>query len=267
MNAMDPVTIIKGDSPLILGQPHCGTFVPNDIFSRLNERGRVLADTDWHVDRLYEGLRNDATVVRANFHRYVIDPNRSADGGVLYKDSNTTQLVPLTDFDGNAIWTAAPSEEDIEARISIYHAPYHAAMADEIARARAAHGYAVLFDCHSIRSRIPYLFEGALPDLNVGTNSGASCDPSLEKAVSRACEQSDNYSHVVNGRFKGGWTTRAYGQPYDNVHAIQLELSQALYLAEETAPFTYDETKAARLRDTLTAILDELMRAAAALYE
>lgn len=264
---MDPVTIIKGDSPLILGQPHCGTYVPDDMHAQLNERGRALADTDWHVDQLYEGLRSDATVVRANFHRYVIDPNRSADGGVLYTDSNTTQLVPLTDFDGNAIWTAAPTDEDVAERIASFHAPYHAAMAEEIARAKAAHGYAVLFDCHSIRSRIPYLFDGALPDLNVGTNSGASCDPSLEDAVVSACEQAANYSHVVNGRFKGGWTTRHYGQPQDNVHAIQLELSQALYLAEETAPFTYDETKAARLRETLNEILDELMRAAAALYE
>jgi len=267
MNPMDPVTIIKGDSPLILGQPHCGTFVPDDIFSRLNERGRILADTDWHVDRLYEGLREDATVIRANFHRYVIDPNRSTDGEVLYKDSNTTQLAPLTDFDGNTIWAAPPSGEDVEARISTYHAPYHAAMAEHIARAKAAHGYAILFDCHSIRSRIPYLFDGALPDLNVGTNSGASCDPSLEQAVARVCENAGDYSHVINGRFKGGWTTRHYGQPHENVHAIQLELSQALYLTEETAPFTYDETKAARLRGALNTILDELMRAAAALYE
>lgn len=264
---MDPVTVIKGDSPLVLGQPHCGTFVPDDILARLNERGRILADTDWHVERLYEGLRKDATVVRANFHRYVVDPNRSATGDVLYKDSNTTQLVPLTDFDGEGIWTAAPTDTEVKDRIAAFHAPYHAAMTAEIERAKAAHGYAILFDCHSIRSHIPYLFEGALPDLNVGTNSGASCDPSLEKAVASACTQASGYTHIINGRFKGGWTTRHYGQPDKDVHAIQLELSQALYLSSEAPPFEYEEAKAARLRKTLTTILDELLRAAAALYE
>ena len=262
---MEPITVIKGEGPLILGQPHGGTFIPQDIQERLNKRGKRLADTDWHIGRLYDGLAKGASVVRANFHRYVIDPNRDPGGGVLYADSNTTELVPTTDFDGEPIWLSPPDLGDITDRTKAFHAPYHAAMAAEIARIKAQHGFAVLFDCHSIRSRIPYLFDGALPDLNIGTNSGGACAPALEAAVVTACARAARYSHVVNGRFKGGWTTRHYGRPAKNTHAIQLELSQALYLESEEPPFNYDDAKAAPLREALREILSALTRAAHAL--
>lgn len=259
---MDPVSIIRGDSPIILGQPHSGTYIPQETLERLNERGRLLADTDWHIDKLYAGLTPNASVVRANFHRYVIDPNRDPAGGVLYADSNTTELVPTTDFDGEPIWILPPDAKDIAARTKAFHAPYHEAIAAEISRIKARHGFAVLFDCHSIRSHIPYLFDGTLPDLNIGTNSGASCAPELEAAVTAAGAGATRYSHVVNGRFKGGWTTRHYGRPEENTHAIQLELSQALYLESEEPPFNYDDAKAAPLRETLRDILTALTRAA-----
>ncbi len=259
---MESVSVIQGKGPLILGQPHGGTFIPRDIQERLNERGKLLADTDWHIGRLYDGLAPDASIVRANFHRYVIDPNRDPGGGVLYADSNTTELVPMTDFDGEPIWTSPPVASDIADRTQSFHAPYHLAMAAEVSRIKAQNGFAILFDCHSIRSQIPYLFDGALPDLNVGTNSGKSCAPALEAAVTAACASAARYSHVVNGRFKGGWTTRHYGNPKENTHAIQLELSQALYLKSEEPPFAYDDAKAAHLRETLRTILTALTHAA-----
>ncbi|MFL4469201.1 N-formylglutamate deformylase [Tateyamaria armeniaca] len=255
---MTPVSVRKGSSPIILGFPHAGTHVPPDTAADLNEAGRALADTDWHIDRLYAGLLPDITTVRANFHRYVIDANRDPAGVSLYPGQNTTTLVPLTDFDGQNIWTTPPTESAISPRLSAFHTPYHAALETEIARIRDLHGVAILFDCHSIRSRIPFLFDGTLPDFNIGTDRGKTCAPEIEQAVNDICKTASGYTCVLNGRFKGGWTTRHYGRPADNVHAIQLELAQSTYLEAEHAPWTYDPTKADALRHHLTRILTTL---------
>ncbi|GJL92915.1 N-formylglutamate deformylase [Hyphococcus sp.] len=254
---MNSVTVITGEGPVILGQPHSGIFVPDAIASRLNDRGRALADTDWHVDRLYDGLLPGASIVRANFHRYVIDANRDPSGASLYPGQNTTGLTPLTDFDGETIWNDAPDAQEVERRRMEFHAAYHLSLAAEIDRAREAHGAAVLYDCHSIRSRIPFLFDGTLPDLNIGTNNGATCAPALEAAVADACAESE-FTYVVNGRFRGGWTTRHYGTPDTGVHAIQMEIAQSAYLETEDAPFTYSESKAAKLRGVLKTILERI---------
>jgi len=255
---MTPVEIVRGASPVILGLPHTGTFVPEDIRARLNDRGRELADTDWHIDRLYDGLLEGATTVRATFHRYVIDANRDPSGESLYPGQNTTGLVPLIDFDGQDIWEVPPEAEEIAERAQSYHAPYHAALRAEIARVRAQHGVAILYDCHSIRSLIPFLFDGKLPDFNIGTNNGATCAPAIEQAVAGICAGAEGYTSVSNGRFRGGWTTRHYGQPETGVHAIQMELAQSTYLAAEAAPWAYDPAAAARLCTHLAAILTKL---------
>ncbi|MDO5657048.1 MAG: N-formylglutamate deformylase [Paracoccus sp. (in: a-proteobacteria)] len=254
---MTPVEVTQGDSPVILGLPHTGTWLPPDIHARLNAGGQALADTDWHIHRLYDGLLPGATTVRATFHRYAIDANRGPDDASLYPGQNTTGLVPLTDFDGHPIWTDPPSQADIAARRADFHAPYHAALVAQIKRVRARHGVAILYDCHSIRSHIPFLFDGLLPDFNIGTNSGAACDPRIEAATAEICAASGR-TWVVNGRFKGGWTTRHYGQPERGVHAIQMELAQSTHLEREAPPFAYDETRAERLRPHLAAILHAL---------
>ena len=255
---MNPVEVRQGDGPLILGLPHTGTYLPEAILEKLNTRGRILADTDWHVERLYEGLVPKVTTVRATFHRYVIDANRGPDDASLYPGQNTTGLVPLTDFDGQPIWIEEPTAAEIAERKSRFHAPYHAALAAEIERVKAKHGVAILYDCHSIRSVIPFLFEGVLPDFNIGTNNGKTCDARIEASTYDLCAATGR-TVVLNGRFKGGWTTRHYGQPTEGVHAIQMELAQSTHLASETAPFSYDETKAAALRTTLAAILERLV--------
>jgi N-formylglutamate deformylase len=263
----NPVIIERGDSPVILGQPHGGTFVPEAIAARLNDNGRLLADTDWHIDRLYGDLLPGATMVRATFHRYVIDANRDPSGKSLYPGQNTTGLIPLTDFDGKAIWREGkePAENDIGECLEKFHRPYHTALAAEIERVRQRHGIAILYDCHSIRSRIPFLFEGALPDLNIGTNTGVTCAPEIEDAVTRICAAAPGYVSVLNGRFKGGWTTRHYGRPYQNVHAIQMEIAQSAYLETEAVPFNYDNGKAERLRVYLKTILKDLEKIAASI--
>jgi N-formylglutamate deformylase len=256
---VNPVEVTEGSGPLILGLPHTGTFVPPEIDLGLNAEGRLLRDTDWHIDKLYSGLATDVTVVRATFHRYVIDANRDPSGTSLYPGQNTTGLVPLTDFDSRPIWDQPPTQADIAQRLTQYHAPYHAALTAQMARVRAQHGIAILYDCHSIRSEIPFLFNGRLPDFNIGTNDGTTCDPRIATAVLGRCRAALGYSHVLNGRFKGGWTTRHYGQPAEGWHAIQMELAQATHLATETPPFALDPSKAARLRVHLAAIMNDLI--------
>ncbi|MGV6849819.1 MAG: N-formylglutamate deformylase [Marinibacterium sp.] len=257
---MSFVEITRGNSPLVLGLPHTGTRVPADIRARLNETGQALADTDWHIDRLYSGLVPDVTTVRTALHRYVIDVNRDPDGQSLYPGQNTTTLVPLTDFDGEAIWRAghAPDADEIEHRRDTFHAPYHAALDAELSRVKAAHGFAVLYDCHSIRSEIPFLFDGRLPDFNIGTNRGTTCAEAIETAVTGICARAPGYTSVANGRFKGGWTTRHYGRPADGVHAIQMELAQTAYMLE-SPPWTYAPERADALRTHLQSILEYLI--------
>ncbi|MFD2738922.1 N-formylglutamate deformylase [Sulfitobacter aestuarii] len=255
---MNPVEINRGDSPIVLGLPHTGTHVPEDIAAKLNTRGKGLDDTDWHIHRLYEGLLPGATSVRATFHRYVVDANRDPSGVSLYPGQNTTGLVPLTDFDGEEIWDDAPDADEIEARRLAFHAPYHAALQAELERVRDIHGVAILYDCHSIRSEIAFLFDGVLPDFSIGTNLGTTCDPRIETVTQQICAEAEGYTHVLNGRFKGGWTTRHYGQPQTGIHAIQMELAQSTYLSAEAAPWSYDTGKAARLRPHLSEILTQL---------
>ncbi|MCX7646112.1 MAG: N-formylglutamate amidohydrolase [Rhodobacteraceae bacterium] len=288
---MTPVEVIRGEGPVVLGQPHGGTFLPQDVARRLNPTGRALADTDWHIARLYDGLLPGATVVRATFHRYVIDANRPPSGESLYPGQNSTGLVPLTDFDGRPIWQEPPDAAEVARRLETFHAPYHAALAAELERVRAGHGFAILWDCHSIRSEIPFLFEGRLPDLNIGTNGGISCDPALEALVAGGCglgapeararpglgrvPRADREAHrartgrqaerhdgrftaVLNGRFRGGWCTRHYGRPAEGLHAIQMEIAQRAYLATEAPPWAYSEARAAPLRAHLARILAAL---------
>ncbi len=256
---MQVFSVQRGDGPIVLGQPHGGTYVPDDIAARLNANGQALADTDWHINQLYDGLVANATVVQSHIHRYVIDANRDPAGVSLYPGQNTTTLVPLTDFDGQPIWAEGqePSVDEIEVRRTAYHAPYHNALEQELERVRAIHGVAILFDCHSIRSKIPFLFEGTLPDMNIGTDGGATCAPGIE-AAAYEFSHSSPYSTVLNGRFRGGWTTRYYGRLDEGQHAIQMELAQSTYLSTETPPWAFDEAKAKRLRRWLVDILDAI---------
>jgi len=255
-----PYETRQGTSPIILGFPHTGTEVPPDIADRLNDNGRILADTDWHIHHLYDGLLDNITTVRATFHRHVIDANRDPAGVSLYPGQNTTGLVPETDFDGKPIWKdgQAPAEVDIAVRLRDFHAPYHAALAAEIERVRAIHGVAILYDCHSIRSHIPFLFEGKLPDFNIGTDMGKTCDRMIEEATIAIASAAAGYDSILNGRFKGGHITRHYGQPDRNVHAVQLELAQRTYMNEQP-PFEYRESVAAKVQPILQRMVQAMI--------
>ncbi len=260
---MTPVIVSEGDGPVILGMPHVGTGIPDRIATRLNACGKEITDTDWWIDRLYDGLLPAATTVRAGFSRYVIDSNRDPSGKSLYPGKNTTELCPTISFEGKPIYRrgSEPDTEQIEQRRRQYHAPYHDALREQIGRVRDRHGIAILYDCHSIRSDIANLFDGTLPVFNIGSNDGATCDKRIEQAVADICAAAEGFDHVVNGRFKGGWTARHYGRPGDGVHAIQMELAQRAYM-DEAPPWRYHAPRAEVLRTHLKDILSAIERLA-----
>jgi N-formylglutamate deformylase len=258
----DFVIVERRDGPLLLSMPHAGTEIPDRLAPRLTDAGVAVADTDWWMERLYDFADElDATIIRMKLSRYVIDVNRDPSGRSLYPGQTTTELCPTLTFDGAAIYRPgrAPDEDDIAERRGRYFAPYHQALDSELARLKMAHGYALLYDCHSIRSVLPRLFEGTLPVFNIGTNGGASCAPGLQAEVVRAFAADESFDHVLNGRFKGGWITRHYGRPDHGVHAVQLEMAQRAYMAE-VPPWALDSAKADRVRPTLrralTAMID-----------
>ncbi|HET6631245.1 MAG TPA: N-formylglutamate deformylase [Rhodanobacteraceae bacterium] len=240
---MDTYSLHRGRAPLLVSLPHDSSAIPDGIATRMTEAGRRSPDTDWHVGRLYECARElGASVLRPRWSRYVVDLNRPRDGHALYPGKNETGLVPTVTFAGEAIYSEGetPSEDEVGMRAEYFWQPYHAALAAELDRLRARHGHVVLWDGHSIRSQVPMFFEGTLPDLNLGSADGASCSAGLQRRVAKLLEAQTGYSHVVNGRFKGGYITRRYGQPDSGVDALQLELAQATYMDEDSFEFRPD---------------------------
>ncbi|CAN5723834.1 N-formylglutamate deformylase [soil metagenome] len=237
---MDWLEIQRGDAPLIVCFPHTGTELPEDVAQAFVSPWLARLDADWWVDRLYGfAAQLGATTVRTGISRSVIDVNRDPSGASLYPGQAMIELFPTTTCDGAPLYaTAAPDAAEIARRRARYFDPYHAAIEAEIARLRALHGQVVVYDAHSIRSHVPRLFEGELPHFNIGTNGGATCDPDLARSIEAICAAS-GYSHVLDGRFRGGWTTRHYGRPAHGVHALQIELAIRGYL-HEPATFTPD---------------------------
>ncbi|QGP78043.1 N-formylglutamate deformylase [Sphingobium sp. CAP-1] len=230
------LSVQRGDAPLILTFPHVGADLA-DVAGDFRSDWLARRDADWWVDDLYAFAGEmGATMIRTAISRSVIDLNRDPSGASLYPGQATTELCPTTTFDGDPLYAGAhPDAAEIARRRANWFDPYHAALAAEIARLRARHPHIVLYDAHSIRSHVPRLFDGELPQFNIGTNGGASCDPALEAAVATLCAAS-GHSHVVNGRFRGGWTTRHHGRPDRGVHAIQMELAMRGYLTEPARP-------------------------------
>ncbi len=262
MNEPAWLSVVRGDAPLLVSLPHTGVAL-GPIESRLVSPWLARKDADWHIERLYDFAGElGATVVRTAMSRTVIDVNRDPSGASLYPGQATTALCPITTFDGEPLYREgeAPSPEEIAERRALWFDPYHAALKAEIARLRQRHGRIALYDCHSIRSVIPRLFEGQLPVFNLGTNGGVSADPALSYAVADIVMASGQPS-VVNGRFKGGWITRTYGDPARGVHALQMELACRSYMREprevgsDNWPSPFDPEFAAPMRQTLRKIL------------
>ena len=257
---MEPFRFSPGSTPLLLSIPHAGTHLPEHIAARLSDEARALPDTDWHVDRLYDfATELGASTLIATHSRYVVDLNRPPDDAPLYPGAQGTGLCPEVRFDGAPVYGPGEVVDAVEMaeRIELCWRPYHEALAAELARLKATHGVALLFDAHSIRSAVPRLFEGRLPDLNLGTAGGRSADEALESALFGVCQAAAGYSSVLNGRFTGGYITRHYGDPAAAVHAVQLELAQAIYM-DEDPPYAYDKPRAGRLRPALRRLLETM---------
>lgn len=237
---MDIYTLEHGHTPLLVSLPHDGTHIPEALRERMWPSAHTAPDTDWHVAQLYAFARElGASILCPSHSRYVVDLNRPPDDASLYPCQNTTGLCPTVQFSGEPIYRdgQAPDAAEIDERRRLYWQPYHDALETELARLRTRFGRVVLWDGHSIRGELPYLFEGRLPDLNLGTASGHSCSPGLQARLTTVLEQQDRYRHAVNGRFKGGYITRHYGAPEQGIEAIQLELAQSTYMDEASGQY------------------------------
>ena len=253
--------VIQGQSPLLISCPHDGILIPPDIAARMTTDARIAPDTDWHVAKLYsfaEGL--GATTIVPSHSRYVVDLNRSPEDVSLYPGQNTTGLCPVVQFNGKPIYLEdqQPSTVEINARVDRYWRPYHQALRDELARLRKMHDRVVLWEAHSIRSVVPFLFDGRLPDINLGTASGASCSTATQQRLQVVLDAQDRFTHVINGRFKGGYITRQYGQPAVGVDAIQLELAQVNYMHEDS--YEYLPDRAEPLQNLIRSLLEAALK-------
>ena len=253
-----PFIFEQGTAPLLISMPHTGTHVPADIAAKLTPAGREVHDTDWHMPTLYDFAKQiGASTLVATHSRYVIDLNRPPDGASLYPGQSVTGLCPVDGFDSAPLYqnkADEPDDAEVARRRELYWKPYHDQLRAELDRIKAQHGVAMLWDAHSIRSVLPRFFEGKLPDLNLGTADGKSCDPALAQQLLDVARQATSHTSVLNGRFKGGYITRNYGQPEQGFHAVQLEMTQSSYMQEQM-PFDYLPAVADQIKPTLQKML------------
>jgi N-formylglutamate deformylase len=260
--SVEVFSLHRGSAPLVVSLPHVGTHIPDSMKSDYVPRALAAEDTDWHLQTLYAfAIAFGASVIAATHSRYVIDLNRPPDDAPMYPGASNTELCPTKFFTGDPLYREArtPDTQEIERRRVRYWWPYHLALRNELDRIRAKHGHAVHWDGHSIRSQIPWLFEGTLPDLNLGTANGASCSLSLRETLIVTMQSQREFTHVADGRFKGGYTTRHYGRPTEGVHTVQMEMCQSTYM-NEAPPFSYDETRAERAQFVLRSMLEAALR-------
>lgn len=256
MANMETFTFTRGHAPLLISLPHDGTALPDAIAARLTDAARAVPDTDWHVSRLYDFARDlGASLLVPRYSRYVIDLNRPPDDAALYPGQNGTGLCPLRRFDGGAVYREGqePGADETAERIERYWRPYHTALRDELDALRARHDRVLLWEGHSIRGELPFLFEGRLPDLNLGTADGRSCATPVRERLRAALGAQHDYEFVIDGRFKGGHITRHYGRPDTGIDAVQLELAQRNYMDEES--FAWLPERAARVQVMLRRLL------------
>jgi N-formylglutamate deformylase len=258
-------TLTSGTAPLLVSFPHAGAEIPDDLAARMTPEALQRADVDWHLPRLYDFVHAmGASTIAARFARHVIDLNRPPEDTSLYPGQDVTGLLPLDTFRKQPLYRPgqAPDAAEAEQRRAIYWQPYHDALRAELDRLRKGHGCVVLWDAHSIASRMPRFFDGKLPDLNLGTADGRACAPALQAAAEAAMGAQSQFTHVSNGRFKGGHITRHYGDPGAGIHALQLEMCQSTYMSE-AAPFDYRPELAVQVQPLLQRMLQAVLQARA----
>ncbi len=250
-------TLHQGTRPLLVSVPHAGTSIPSEMHSLYSDRALEVEDTDWFLGEIYAFAKElGASFIKPVYSRFVVDLNRPPENTPMYPGVNNTELCPTRFFTGEAIYKngCEPDENEIQKRVDKYWRPYHQALAAELARIKAEHGHAILWDGHSIRSELPWLFDGRLPSLNFGTVNATSCAPSLRSRIAQEATRQDQFDHVMDGRFKGGYITRQYGQPTGGIHSVQLEMVWDCYM-QERRPFELDPVRMQRLLPVLRALL------------
>jgi len=254
-------TLTPGSTPLLVSMPHVGSFIPDDIRAKLVDRALIAEDTDWHMDKLYAFATDlGASMLVPRHSRYVVDLNRPPENTPMYPGVNNTELCPTRFFTGDPLYRdgLAPTDTEIAERVTTYWQPYHQALRQELDRLKSIHGYALLFDAHSIKSTLPWLFDGKLTDLNLGTVSGNACDPHLRSSLVQVLEAQSSYTVAVDGRFKGGYITRQYGQPSQGIHAVQLEMCWCTYM-QEHAPYAWAPEIAGQVQPLLQKLLQTML--------
>jgi N-formylglutamate deformylase len=258
----------RGTAPLLVSIPHLGTEIPQALRADYTPRALEVEDTDWHLDRLYAFARDlGASILQPTISRYVVDLNRPPDDTPMYPGASNTELCPSRFFTGDALYREGftlAAEQKAQRRATWWQ-PYHQALQEELARLKAQHGHVLLWDAHSIRAEVPWLFEGRLPDLNIGTADGKSADATITQAVAAAAARDPRFTHAVNGRFKGGYITRQYGRPQEHVHAVQLEMCQYLYM-REAPPWNYEPAQAAQVEPVVRGMVEAAFAACERLY-
>jgi N-formylglutamate deformylase len=255
---MEPYVFTAGDAPVLVSMPHSGVFIPPLLQARMTPAALDVPDTDWHLPQLYDFLDDlGIGTIRATHSRYVIDLNRNPSGQPLYPGANNTELCPTSSFSEAPLYRPGeqPDKAEIEERRTAVWQPYHGRIADELAAMRKRHGVAVLWDAHSIRSEVPRFFQGRLTDLNLGSGGGTAASPELLARLGDIAKVTADYSFVIDGRFKGGYITRHFGDPANNIHAIQLEQSWATYMNEDP-PFGFREDLATGVQPVLRRFLE-----------
>ena len=259
---MTPIFRLEpGSTPLLVSCPHVGTHIPDHLAAHMTPQALEVPDTDWHIDRLYDFARGlGAGMLVATHSRYVVDLNRDPQNKSLYPGADNTEVCPTSRFDKAPVYQdgKAPDTTEVAGRVERYWRPYHDVLGAELRRLKARHGIALLFDAHSILSRVPRFFEGRLPDLNLGTGAGISADPTLIKSLGEIVQGADGFSAAVDGRFKGGYITRHFGRPAEAVHAVQLEMAQCIYM-DEAPPWTWREDLAMQIRPVLERLLRTML--------
>jgi N-formylglutamate deformylase len=258
---MELFRFTQGAQPLLVSMPHVGTHLPDALARRMMPIARTLPDTDWHLEQLYGFAKAlGASILVATHSRYVVDLNRPPDNANLYPGQDTTGLCPIDTFAKQPLYRMGeePDETEIKQRVGTYWKPYHAKLQEELARLKATHGRALLWDAHSIASHVPRFFQGRLTDFNLGTADGAACRPGIGEKMMEIASAAAGYTSVLNGRFKGGYITRTYGKPTDGVDAVQLELSEITYM-DEPHPFGYRKDRAGKVQPHLRSMLDAFL--------
>ena len=255
-------TLHTGHTPLLISMPHVGTQLPADQRPRYTARALEVEDTDWFLDRLYSFAGSlGATLLLPTYSRYLVDLNRASDNAPMYPGQNNTELCPTRHFTGDPLYLPgqAPDAAEVQRRVATYWRPYHNTLQAQLQQLHAQHGHVVLFDAHSIKSTLPWLFECTLPDMNLGTANGSSCAPALQQAVAGVFAAQNAYSHVLNGRFKGGYITRQYGKPTNGVHTVQLEMAFSAYM-DDTPPWRWHPQRATAVSPLLRQLVQTLLQ-------